>query len=204
MAAALAGVLAGCAIAPSSAPPSVRDLTPPPSGSVEPAAGRDGSSPRAAASRLERSQASGAGTADGEARAAAAVASLRPGGRAPAPRAVPAPGEGRRKAGSAAVAALLDDARAAEEAGRYGRAAASLERALKVAPRDPRLWHRLAVVRYRQGRLAAAESLALRSVSLASAAPGLDARSWRVVAAVRQARGDRAGAEDALRRANLR
>ena len=123
---------------------------------------------------------------------------------APAPQVVPDPGERRREGESVAVAALLDGARAAEEAGQYGRAAASLERALKVAPRNPRLWHRLAVIRYRQGRLAAAESLALRSLSLASSDPGLDARNWRVVAAVRQARGDRAGAEDAFRRASLR
>ena len=212
-AAALAGALAGCAIAPPSAPPPVRDLTPPPGPTVS-GAGRDGSSPRPAASGPERSRVSGTGparrgssgadAADGDGRAGAAAASLRPGGHAPAPQVVPDPGERRREGESVAVAALLDGARAAEEAGQYGRAAASLERALKVAPRNPRLWHRLAVIRYRQGRLAAAESLALRSLSLASSDPGLDARNWRVVAAVRQARGDRAGAEDAFRRANLR
>ena len=148
--------------------------------------------------------------------------------RGPAPSAVPAPrpaeprSAGLREAGPElvpplpdegtperrtpregipAVVALLESAHEAEKARQYGRAAAVLERALKVDPRDPRTWHRLAAVRYRQGRHAEAEALALRSLSLRAGDRGLDTRSWRIIAAARRAQGDEAGAREALRRA---
>lgn len=188
MAAAIAGLLAGCAIAPPSAPPPVRDLTlplprpaEPPPRPAEPGAGQAGSSPPSpAASPPERSRVYGPRPASA------------PPSRAYGPRPTSAPPS---RADTAAVAALLEGARVAEEAGQYGRAAASLERALKIEPRNPRLWYRLAAVRYRQGRLAAAESLALRSLSLAPHDPDLDARTRRLVAAARRAREERVGRE---------
>ena len=112
------------------------------------------------------------------------------------------PGEGAPQAGNSAVVALLESAREAEGAHQYGRAAAALERALKVDPRDPRLWHRLAAVRYWQSRHAEAEALALRSLSLRPAGRDLDTRNWRIIAAARRAQGDEEGAREALRRAN--
>ena len=104
---------------------------------------------------------------------------------------------------SAVVLALLANAREAREAGQYGRAAAALERALKVEPRNPRLWHRLALVRFRQGRHAEAEALAHRSRSLTGDDPDLDSRNWRLTAAARHALGDEEGARAALRRAEV-
>ena len=121
-----------------------------------------------------------------------------PGTPAPAPVLDVGPAHGSR---NSAVVALLESAREAADARQYGRAAATLERALKVEPRNPRLWHRLAVVRFRQGRDAEADALALRSRSLTVGDPDLDARNWRLTAAVRQRTGDGEGALDALRRA---
>ena len=122
------------------------------------------------------------------------------------------PGEGLALAGlpeedairerNSAVAALLENARAAERARQYGRASAALERALKVEPRNPRLWHRLAAVRYRQGRHREAEALARRSMSLSPGDSKLESRNWRVIAAARHGQGDEDGARAALRRAN--
>ncbi|MCB1734434.1 MAG: tetratricopeptide repeat protein [Gammaproteobacteria bacterium] len=66
-----------------------------------------------------------------------------------------------------AVAALLADANRQMRAGNNDAAAAALERALRVQPRDAYLWHRLAYVRLEQGRGSDAESLALKSNSLA-------------------------------------
>lgn len=66
-----------------------------------------------------------------------------------------------------AVAALLADANRQLRAGNNDAAAAALERALRVQPRDAYLWHRLAYVRLEQGRGSDAESLALKSNSLA-------------------------------------
>jgi len=110
--------------------------------------------------------------------------------------------EDATREGSSAVVTLLESARAAEKARRYGRAAAALERALKVEPRNPRLWHHLAAVRYRQGRHREAEALARRSMSLSPGDSKLDSRNWRIVAAARHGRGDGEGAREALRRAN--
>src|SRR5262244_2221778 len=66
-----------------------------------------------------------------------------------------------------AVASLIDNARLDSQAGRYGNAAASLERALRIEPRNPRLWQELARVRLKQGEYAQAESVASRSNSFA-------------------------------------
>ena len=114
------------------------------------------------------------------------------------------PEEDAGREGNAAVVALLESAREAEKARQYGRAAAALERALKVEPRNPRLWHRLATVRYRQGRHPEAEALARRSMSLSPGDVKLESRNWRVIAAARHGQGDEEGAREALRRANAR
>ena len=110
--------------------------------------------------------------------------------------------EGTGREGNAAVVALLESAREAEKARQYGRAAAALERALKVEPRNPWLWHRLAAIRYRQGRHPEAEALSRRSMSLSPEDLKLESRNWRVIAAARHGQGDEEGARDALRRAN--
>ena len=84
------------------------------------------------------------------------------------PETAPAP-----RSENAAVAGLLENARADATAGRLANAAATLERALRIEPRNPRLWHELARVRLKQGQFAQAESVAARSNSWRS-----DARSW--------------------------
>lgn len=66
-----------------------------------------------------------------------------------------------------AVAALLAKAERQEYQAHWERAAALLERALRIEPRNARLWHRLAKIRLQQGRYAMAESLAQKSNALA-------------------------------------
>lgn len=213
----LAAFLAGCASGPPSAPPSVRDgaSTPRAEESRTPPTRRSEAGgvagPASAPSAHGRAPAPSAVSAPRPARPAAAdprAAEPRSAGlREPGPRAVPprpgasTPEPRAAREEVAAVAALIETAREAEKARRYGRAAALLERALRVDPRDPRLWARLASVRHGQGRHAEAEALALRSLSLRSGDRGLDAGSWRIVAAARRARGDEEGAREALRRA---
>ena len=77
-----------------------------------------------------------------------------------APPPVPAP---PAHVETAAVASLMNGARADASAGRLLNAAASLERALRLEPRNPRLWQELARVRLMQGDYAQAESVAARS-----------------------------------------
>ena len=88
---------------------------------------------------------------------------------------------------SIAVAGLMESARADAQAGRLAEAAARLERALRLEPRNPRLWHELARVRLRQGEYAQAESLAARSNSWAAADSALRAANLRLIEDARAA-----------------
>lgn len=66
-----------------------------------------------------------------------------------------------------AVAALLAKADQQEYQAHWEQAAALLERALRIEPRNARLWHRLAKIRLQEGRYGMAESLAQKSNALA-------------------------------------
>lgn len=87
-----------------------------------------------------------------------------------------------------AVASLMDSARADAAAGRLANAAATLERALRIEPRNPRLWSELARVRLQQGEWAQAEQTALRSNSFAGTDSDLRSDNARIIAAARERR----------------
>jgi Tfp pilus assembly protein PilF len=118
---------------------------------------------------------------------------------APAPASAPAaePAHGTRGE-NIAIASLLEGARTDTAAGRLTNAAATLERALRIEPRNPHLWQELARVRLKQGNYAQAESVAARSNSWAGSDRALRAGNWRLIAQAREARGDAAGARAAL------
>src|SRR5712692_10301047 len=109
----------------------------------------------------------------------------------------PAPATAPR-AENVAIAGLMETARADAAAGRLANAAATLERALRIEPRNPRLWQELARVRLKQGQYAQAESVAARSNSWAGSDNALRAENWRLIAEAREARGDAEGARAAL------
>jgi len=115
----------------------------------------------------------------------------------PDPGSAPASAPARE---SVAVAGLMEGARADAGSGRLANAAASLERALRIEPRNPRLWQELARVRLKQGEYAQAESTATRSSSWAGGDNSLRAENWRLIAEARTARGDAEGARVALER----
>ena len=102
---------------------------------------------------------------------------------APPPERVPPP-----RAETTAVAGLMDSARADTAAGRLPNAAATLERALRIEPRNARLWHELAQVRLRQRDYAQAESLAARSNTLTANDGELRAMNARLIEEARAAR----------------
>ena len=107
----------------------------------------------------------------------------------PAPVEEPPPvTETPRPSENIAVAGLMDTARADVAANRLGSAAATLERALRIEPRNPRLWHELARVRLRQGDYAQAESTAARSNTWAGADSELRAANQRIIEEARAAR----------------
>jgi Tfp pilus assembly protein PilF len=127
---------------------------------------------------------------------AAPPPSPEPQPEAPPPVAAPAPKE------NIAVAGLMESARADAAAGKLPNAAASLERALRIEPRNPRMWHELARVRFQQGQHAQAENVAVRSNSFAGEDKALRAENWKLIAETRKARGDNEGARQALEQAN--
>jgi len=119
--------------------------------------------------------------------------------QAPGPFPEPAPlPEPAARTENLAIAGLLDGARADAAAGRLANAAASIERALRIEPRNPRLWQELARVRLKQGDYVQTESTAARSNSWAGGDNALRAENWRLIARARDARGDAEGAKAAL------
>lgn len=96
-----------------------------------------------------------------------------------------------------AVVALLERARQEAGSGRRESAGASLERALRIEPRNAWLWHELARLRLTQGQYAQAVSLSRKSNSLAVRERTLQALNWHLIADARIAQGDPAGAAQA-------
>lgn len=91
---------------------------------------------------------------------------------------------------SPAVVALVDQAHAQAQSGAGDQAAATLERALRIEPHNPWLWHRLAVLRLQQQRYQEAIDLATRSNSLAGGDESLLAGNREVIARCRKALGE--------------
>lgn len=100
-----------------------------------------------------------------------------------------------------AIIALLDRAQLDSTAGQREAAAASLERALRIEPRNAWLWHELAQLRLSQGQYGQAIALAQKSSSFAGNERRLQALNWRVIGNARVAQGNPSGAEQAFRHA---
>lgn len=122
----------------------------------------------------------------------------------PAPETEPAPSAPRtaEDASSRAVIALLDQGDQLAASGKHGRAAAAIERALDVEPRNPFVYQRLARLRLKQGQPDQAETLAHKSNSLGGDNPYLRADNWALIAKARRAQGDTVGANSAASRAD--
>jgi tetratricopeptide (TPR) repeat protein len=101
-----------------------------------------------------------------------------------------------------AADALARQAEQQRQSGDYAGAAASLERSLRIAPREAYLWNRLARVRLEQGQAAQAGNLASRSNDLAGDTPNVKQDNWRVIAESKRRAGDIAGATEAEKRAS--
>ena len=102
---------------------------------------------------------------------------------------------------SPVIARLADQARRQMDAEDPDGAAATVERALRIDPQNPRLWHLLAQIQMDRGQLAQAEQLARKSNILARNHPALQAENWRLISDIARRRGDDAGAEAASARA---
>ncbi|GBC58003.1 TPR-repeat lipoprotein [Stutzerimonas stutzeri] len=101
------------------------------------------------------------------------------------------------------VLALLTTAQQQQGGGDLNGAASSLERAQRIAPREPQVLYRLAQVRLAQGDATQAEQLSRRALSYASGRPALQASLWELIAQARERQGDSAGAAQARERAKV-
>ncbi len=99
------------------------------------------------------------------------------------------------------VVSLLSSAKQFETQGDLGRAAASIERGLRITPKEARLWLRLAHIRLQQNRPKQAEILAKKSIRFAAGNSALLADNWRVIAEARGRQGDLRGVVEAREKA---
>lgn len=101
------------------------------------------------------------------------------------------------------VLALLTTAQQQQNSGDLNGASSSLERAQRIAPREPQVLYRLAEVSLAQGNAAQAEQLARRGLSYANGRTSLQASLWALIAQARERQGDPAGAAEARQRAQV-
>jgi predicted Zn-dependent protease len=104
--------------------------------------------------------------------------------------------------GSAAVSALVMAANEDSQAGKMDSAVATMERAIRLEPRNPTLLYKLAVLRLQQSKPAQAEDLAKKAALLASKDAQLKKHSWLLIARAREMQHDVAGAQEARDKAN--
>lgn len=93
-----------------------------------------------------------------------------------------------------AVLSLLRTAQSARAAGQYAQAAGSLERALRIEPRNYFVWSTLADTYLRQKNFDQAISVARKSNSLGRGNVYVEQENWRVIRDARTGSGDAAGA----------
>jgi tetratricopeptide (TPR) repeat protein len=119
----------------------------------------------------------------------------------------PPPSQGQPKVSAPStkpVETLLARAETEFHTGQLDRSAALLERAIRISPKDPHPWQRLAQVRLQQGNAEQAETLAIKSNSLShDLDSSLLRTNWEIIAEARRQQADEAGvrqAEDQLKR----
>ena len=122
---------------------------------------------------------------------------------APAPSGIPSGGLAMDEQLDGPVLALLTTAQQQQGGGDLNGAASSLERAQRIAPREPQVLYRLAEVRLAQGDAAQAEQFARRGLSYANGRPALQASLWNLIAQARERQGDAAGAAAAREQARV-
>lgn len=102
----------------------------------------------------------------------------------------------------AAVSVLWEQAEQARKSGDVDGALAQLEQAVKIQPKSPVLWSRMAELKLKQRQYVSAENIAAKSNQLvAGRNKVLEYRNWLIIAKARDANGDYAGSAEASARA---
>lgn len=101
-----------------------------------------------------------------------------------------------------AVIALLDDANNYSQQGDLRSAQTSLQRAQRIAPREPEVYYALANTHLELKDYGLAEQVALKGVSIVQGQPNQLYRFWTLIAQIRTASGNISGAKQAQQTAN--
>ena len=100
-----------------------------------------------------------------------------------------------------AVKALLSDSAKAELRGDYDAAASSLERAMRIQPKDPEVLQAMAEIQLHRQDYQQALSFATRSYEDGARVGEICSRNWRTIGVARSHMGDESGAAQAELRA---
>jgi len=100
-----------------------------------------------------------------------------------------------------AVKSLMEQAEEAEAEGDFDRAVVSLERAMRIQPRDPEILQAMAEVQLHKKDYEQALNFAVRSYDSGARVGELCSRNWRTISVARERMGDRHGADEARVRA---
>lgn len=101
-----------------------------------------------------------------------------------------------------AVIALLGSARAAQRDGDLQKAQTDLQRAQRIAPRDPNIYFELADTHYQMQEYPLAEQVALKGVSVAGQDRDLLRKFWLLISEIRYASGNSVGGQQAEQQAD--
>jgi predicted Zn-dependent protease len=103
---------------------------------------------------------------------------------------------------SPAVGALVMAASQNTKAGDIESATTTIERAIRIEPRNATLYYKLALLRLRQSKPVMAEDLAKKAVLLASNDTQMKKHSWLLIARAREMQGDLNGGKEARSKAD--
>jgi len=95
------------------------------------------------------------------------------------------------------VTALINDANLFSKQGHSEKAVATLERALRIEPKNALLWHHLAAVRMQQQQWQQAIVMARKSNALAGSNKQLKSDNWALIAAAYDSLGNKEKANEA-------
>ena len=103
---------------------------------------------------------------------------------------------------SPAVVALVSEADRNYKAGNLESAVVTIERALRIEPRNAKLVYKLAALRLKQNKPHLAEDLAKKAALLATGDLVIKKQSWLLIAEARRIYGDNYGANEARKKAS--
>lgn len=95
------------------------------------------------------------------------------------------------------IASLINDAEQFSNQGKTEQAIATIERALRIEPKNAILWHQLAAARLQQQQWQQAIAMARKSNALAGANERLKSDNWALIAAAYDGLGDKKKANEA-------